>query len=112
MKKLFSFLSIKEVPKIIRILAKVERVIYIVFAIINFLVFFFATVSYISEGESAAGLFYFLVCTAGTLLILLIGIIVEAMLTGFGIIVKNNYEELKVKNIAIDNNLESPDYDL
>lgn len=103
MKKLFTLLSVQEAPKVIRIAAKIVRIIYIILAFLSLFISFIGTIFFIAEEEPRLGLLYLLMGIIGFLITLLTAILTEALLIGFAVIVRNNYEELRIKNIDMDN---------
>lgn len=101
MNKLFSFFTKGESHQIIRIAAKVLRVIYIILAFVAAVYILIlgsgALTGFFNIGEFVLGLLFgaFLF-----VIIMLIGMFVEAMLIGFANIIENQFEELVLKNKA------------
>lgn len=106
MKKLFTFLTVKEAHSFLRNVAKIVKAIYIVIATLGALIGLIGSISFMSD-EGVFGFFYFIMAVVGSLLILLIGTVIEALLIGFSTIVRNNFEELKSKNILDPNGEET-----
>jgi len=96
MKRLFTLLSLKDSNIILEKTAKIVRIIYIVFACLSAFFGLIASLQVISGG---VGLLYIILSAAIFFIILIIGLVIEALMLGFSIIVRNNYEELRLKNV-------------
>ena len=103
MKMLFTSITIKDSYTIIRKTARVLRIVYIVIAGLTALFGLIGTINLIGYIPGQA-LLFLIGSLAFSFLILLIGLVIEALLIGFSIIVRNNYEELVLKNKVDDDN--------
>ena len=101
MKKLFTFISAKETYMILRKVARVFRVIYIVLACLTVFIGLLASINYYHY-DAFGAIMYLILSIVSAALILLIGLLVEALLIGFSIIVRNNYEELLLKDKSLE----------
>jgi len=102
MKKLFTFINKKDSSTIITIASKVYKATYIILACLSAVsALVFGIMQSIDFGIGPL-LIMILMGGASFFLILLIGIFIESLILGFGIIVKNNYEELVLKSKVED----------
>ena len=93
MKRLFVFNCKKECSTLMVLSAKIVKIIHIVLACVSALFFLIAGIQ-LAENSVLFLLLYLIIGAISFFLILFQGFLIEILLLGFSIIIKNHYEEL------------------
>lgn len=112
MKKLFTFINKKDSSVIITIASKVYKVFYIILASLSAVSALVFGIMEANDYGIGPLLVMIIIGGASFFLILIIGIFIESCILGFGIIVKNNYEELVLKSKVEDSSELDEEYNI
>lgn len=101
MKQLFKFLRTNQIDTVLRKLGKFYRIVNFVLAGLTLL---WGIILAFQTHNFGAAVFSLLLTVLVTLIVLVGGLLIEALLKGFSIIVRNQYEEVVIKGADLEDN--------